>query len=71
MYRLVRIGILSAVMAIKHMASHSENESNAWPDKSSDDFEENSLSEKAKKALPFLSEFSFFCFFWGRGHFLV
>ncbi|XKL66741.1 hypothetical protein PGB90_010161 [Kerria lacca] len=52
--KLVRIGILSAVMAIKHMASHSENESNAWPDKSSDDFEENSLSEKAKKALPFL-----------------
>lgn len=42
-------------MAIKHIAMLTEDESSNWPDKSSDDFDENLLSEKAKKALPFLS----------------
>lgn len=49
------MSIISAVMAIKHIAMFTDDESNQWPDKSSDDFDENLLSEKAKKALPFLS----------------
>ncbi len=52
--RSLRTGIVSAVMAIKHIALCYEEESNAWPEKSSEDFEESSLSEKAKKAVPYL-----------------
>lgn len=44
-------------MAIKHVAMCYEEEANAWPDKSSEDFDENFLSCKARKALPFLRKF--------------
>ena len=46
-------------MAIKHVAMCHEDEANVWPDKSSEDFDENFLSYKARKALPFLRKFWF------------
>ncbi|XP_065206847.1 Fanconi anemia group D2 protein [Planococcus citri] len=52
--KLLKCGIVSAVMAIKHVAMQSDEETNLWPDKASDDFDENHLSPRARKALPFL-----------------
>lgn len=58
-FRLLRPGIVSAVMAIKHIAMQPDEETNIWPDKASDDFDENQLTDRAKKALPFLRKFIF------------
>lgn len=54
-FRFVRPGIVGAVMAIKHIAMQPDDETNIWPDKASEDFDENQLTEQAKRALPFLS----------------
>lgn len=56
--KLSRPGIVSAVMAIKYIAMQPDEETNIWPDKASDDFDEHQLTDRAKRALPFLSKYS-------------
>lgn len=57
LFRSVRIGIICAVMTIKHIAfSTSDDSTNLWSDKSSEDFEENTMSEKGRRALPYLGK---------------